>query len=96
MEAGQYHNVCDATVSNELCCGCGVCAGICPEGALKIEWNKYGEYVPIEQAGKCIECDLCLQVCPFWNQPENETTLAEREFGHQNGIQRCRFVPGPF
>jgi len=84
----QIHNVCDVIVPNDLCSGCGVCAGVCPVGALKIDWNKHGEYVAVEQPGKCTECGLCLQVCPFWNQEEDETTLAEREFGHQDGIQR--------
>jgi coenzyme F420 hydrogenase subunit beta len=81
------HNVCDVIVPSRLCVGCGVCAGVCPVSALKIEWNKCGEYAPVEQTGKCTECKLCLQVCPFWSQEENETTLAERTFGHQDGIQ---------
>ena len=90
--SGAYRNVCDVIVPNDLCCGCGVCAGICPVDALEIVWNKYGEYAPVEQTGKCTECELCLQVCPFWNQEESETTLAEREFGRQDGIQHDSVV----
>ena len=76
--SNQYRNVCDVIVPSQLCVGCGICAGICLQGAINIEWNHYGEYTPVEQTGKCNECGLCLQVCPFWNQQENETTLAER------------------
>ncbi|MDD5327096.1 MAG: Coenzyme F420 hydrogenase/dehydrogenase, beta subunit C-terminal domain [Phycisphaerae bacterium] len=83
----KYRNVCDVIVPGDLCVGCGICAGICPESALQIVWNKYGEYVPVEQAGRCTECGLCLNVCPFWNQQQNETTLAESAFKDQNGIQ---------
>ena len=83
----QYRNVCDVIIPNDLCSGCGVCAGICPANSLKMEWNRYGQYVPAEDAGECVECGLCLKSCPFWNQEDNETTLAEREFKHQKGIQ---------
>lgn len=87
MGLSQYRNVCDLIVPNDLCVGCGVCAGICPKNALKIEWNNYGEYAPVEKKNECVGCGLCLPVCPFWNQEENETTLGRREFGHQDGIQ---------
>ena len=92
VRSGPYRNVCDVIVPNDLCAGCGVCAGVCPVDALKIEWNKYGEYAPVEQPGQCTECGLCLQVCPFGNQEENETTLVERELGRQDGIQRDSVV----
>jgi coenzyme F420-reducing hydrogenase beta subunit len=60
---------------------------MCPADALRIEWNKYGEYVPVEQAGKCTDCGKCLQVCPFWNQQINETDLAKAEFENIKGIK---------
>jgi coenzyme F420-reducing hydrogenase beta subunit len=87
-----YRNVCDVIVPNDLCSGCGVCVGVCPVKALNIEWNKYGEYTPFEQKGKCIDCGLCLKVCPFWNQEENESTLAKREFGSQEGISQAEIT----
>lgn len=92
MRSGTYRNVCDVIVPNDLCCGCGVCAGVCPVDALRIEWNEYGEYAPVEQSGKCTECGLCLQVCPSWNQEEDETTLAGHEFRHQDGVQHDAVV----
>ncbi len=72
----------------DLCCGCGVCAGVCPAGALTIRWNSYGEYVASEVTGRCTDCGLCLRICPFAAKDEDETTLAEREFGSQDGVRR--------
>lgn len=83
----QFYNVCNVIVPNEICVGCGLCAGICPADALEIEWNKYGEYVPVERAGRCTDCGECLQVCPFGNQQVNETDLAKAEFENIEGIK---------
>ena len=90
MKSGAYRNVCDVIVPNNLCSGCGICVGICSakSGAIRMEWNKYGEYIPVELADRCTECGLCLLVCPFWDQDNNETSIAEYEFGNCSDIHR--------
>jgi len=50
---------------NNLCSGCGVCAGGCPQDAIRIKLNKNGFYRPIVDSKICTECGLCLQICPF-------------------------------
>ena len=51
------------TVNNGLCCGCGVCKGICPRAC--ISWKKeHGLYIPLIDNVKCIRCGLCSRVCP--------------------------------
>lgn len=51
------------TVQAGLCCGCGVCKGICPKGC--ISWEKeHGLYVARIDAQSCIHCSLCVSVCP--------------------------------
>ena len=44
---------------NEICSGCGLCAGICPVNCLQI-YNGFGK---IDEE-KCIRCGLCYFVCP--------------------------------
>ena len=51
------------TVQAGLCCGCGVCKGICPKEC--ISWNKKdGLYVPQMDEQLCVHCGLCASVCP--------------------------------
>ena len=73
-------------VRNDICIGCGICAALCPEGALEMAWNRYGEYSPIEVNPCSKECGLCLKVCPFADHEENEDTIGEDLYGDLPGI----------
>lgn len=53
----------EKTVLADLCCGCGVCSGICPRGCIAWE-KKDGMYLPHIDGGKCVRCGLCAAVCP--------------------------------
>lgn len=85
-----HRNVCGIIVRNDVCIGCGICAGICPADVLAMQFNQYGEYVPVEQNEECTAYMLCFFVCPFWNQTENqadEDALAQAAFSQEPGIQ---------
>lgn len=56
---------------NIKCTGCATCAKSCPQGAILIitsvnpEENKYQvEKIEVD-TGYCIQCGLCVEVCPF-------------------------------
>ena len=83
-------NVIEITVQNNLCIGCGICAGVCPANVLKMEFNKYGEYNPVGSSGCLEKCNLCLKVCPFYDHNENEDSLAKAIFGD---IERIKHRP---
>lgn len=74
-------------VEHDLCIGCGLCAALCPQDVLAMEWNRYGEYNPVEMTPCTTECGFCLKVCPFATSGENEDTIGERLYGAVPGIQ---------
>jgi len=78
--------VIDEVVKNELCIGCGTCAGICPQKILKIQDNEYGEYIPSEVQVCDSHCGLCMEVCPFGDN-ENETQIGAKIYGSTEGIK---------
>ena len=49
----------------EECCGCEACCFICPRGAISMFLDEEGFYYPSIDNQKCINCLLCLKVCPF-------------------------------
>lgn len=46
------------------CCGCGVCAEICPKKCITMKLDEEGFYYPSVDAKKCVQCKLCQTVCP--------------------------------
>ena len=54
-------------IDGEICKGCGLCVGVCPEKCLEIsvEFNKAG-YHPAVFVGeeRCTSCGFCYMACP--------------------------------
>ena len=48
-----------------FCTGCGTCVAACKTRALIMEMTADGTYRPRSGTAKCIDCGLCLQVCPM-------------------------------
>jgi len=67
-------------VENGLCIGCGMCAAMCPDDVLKMSWNACGEYNPVEEAECTKNCGICLKVCPFSDDNDNEDEIGKRLF----------------
>lgn len=51
-------------ISAEKCFGCSACSQICHLGAISMAEDKYGFSVPIVDSSICVECKMCLSVCP--------------------------------
>ena len=45
------------------CTGCGLCANVCSQDAISMEWSKEGFLVPGVDTDRCINCGLCVKQC---------------------------------
>lgn len=50
------------------CCGCTACASVCPRGSINMKENAEGFLYPSVDENTCIECGLCVKVCPVITQ----------------------------
>jgi coenzyme F420 hydrogenase subunit beta len=73
-------------VNKDLCIGCGICAALCPEGNLTLQWNQSGEYNPSEGVPCTVQCGVCLMVCPFADGNNNEDAIGKMLYGNIPGV----------
>lgn len=82
-----WKDISEFVLKNDYCCGCGVCAGLCPQNVLEMRFNEYGEYRPY-LVGQCTDCGLCSKVCPFVRGNCNEDVIGRERFGSCAGVRR--------
>ena len=46
------------------CTGCGACAAKCPKNAIEMKPDEEGFLYPEIQESICIQCNLCMKICP--------------------------------
>lgn len=54
------------------CCGCTACYNICPKNCISMQYDNEGFRYPIVDTNKCINCNLCVKVCPIINHTNQE------------------------
>ena len=47
------------------CCGCSMCAFVCPTNAIKMDFDFEGFAFPVVDHERCINCNKCSSVCPM-------------------------------
>lgn len=75
--------------SEKECSGCGICAGLCTNGAIKMELNEHGFYRPSINSSKCTGCNICNQVCSCKHgilTKQNKNSKSDLVFGN---YQKC-------
>ncbi|MGU8559565.1 Coenzyme F420 hydrogenase/dehydrogenase, beta subunit C-terminal domain [Clostridium perfringens] len=63
--------------NKEDCCGCYACANICPKNCLDMIMDEEGFWYPNIDTNKCINCDLCVKVCPIIENKDKDKNITD-------------------
>ncbi len=68
------------------CCGCGICAAICPVNAISMQISESGKSEPVISEA-CIGCGKCLMLCP-----KNSEIVESVEHAKSASYRMCKSV----
>lgn len=66
----------------KTCCGCTACESICSRIAISMQADKEGFMYPVVNDDLCVDCGLCLKVCPVSNECEDKKPYVKSYGGY--------------
>ena len=84
-------NVVDVAVKHGYCTGCGMCVALCPNDALTLHENSYGERVPTVTGDCGGKCSFCRSVCPM-DANDDPDVLGAELFGEEVQTKRTSLL----
>lgn len=84
-------------LQKEHCCGCGACAQRCPKQCIIMIEDEKGFLYPSLNNNSCINCNLCIKVCPYSiNHPntQKQRNLSIYASQNQNNHERKKSSSG--
>ena len=66
------------------CCGCKVCQDVCPTKCISFKEDEESFIYPYRDINRCIECNLCVSVCPFASDVKKNIPNNQKVGVHKN------------
>lgn len=78
------------TLKKDLCVNCGICKVVCPNNAIKMKRNIFGELNPKIDKKKCTNCGICLNFCPNSKEKIKEKISLVNNL-HTFGLENAKY-----
>lgn len=78
--------------NRQQCCGCTACEGVCGKKAITLQSDAEGFMYPIVDEEKCVDCGMCLKVCPVANKCDKTEPYLQTYVGYSTNhkvIKSC-------
>lgn len=59
----------------EDCCGCGACLNSCPQNAISMKEDSYGNVFPEIEENLCVRCGKCISACGYKKDTVGQTPI---------------------
>ncbi len=75
-----------------LCTGCGACAAVCPQGAVRMKEDKDGFLYPEVLTDICTQCGLCHRMCPLEKEQSGKDNSVGLSFAAKAKRKQVRLL----
>lgn len=69
-----------------LCSNCGACYSACGKKAINLKWSQMGRLYASVNGDLCVDCGVCLKVCPSLNEKDLTNEWEDRFLGRIEGV----------
>jgi len=81
----------DLYSNKEDCCGCELCANVCPQKIITMQEDEVGFLYPtISNESNCVNCKRCVNVCPSKAPGRLSLKILNSYGGHVNNLQNIK------